>query len=241
MPAAPVRPDSPTDARVRPPRSDGEQSRQRLRQAALKLFAQHGFAKTSTREIARTAGTNIAAISYHFGDKAGLYRAVFTEGAPAPAPEAARDVRSDDGSALSDALARLFEGFIEPLRHGDQARQCMRLHLREVLEPSGLWDHGVAAGFEPQHQALVRVLCRHFHIPRADAELRRLALCIAGLGIQLHVGRDVADAVAPGLGRGARALALWKQRLVMYAQAMVDAESKRRAGPGNAGAEETAP
>ena len=71
---------SATPARPRPQRSDGEQSRERLLHAALALFAEHGFAKTSTREIAEAAGTNLAAISYYFGDKAGLLTAVATEG-----------------------------------------------------------------------------------------------------------------------------------------------------------------
>src|SRR4051812_40962476 len=62
----------------RKPRSDGEQSRERLLQAAMRLFAAQGFSKTSTREIAQAAGANIAAISYYFGDKAGLYQACFS-------------------------------------------------------------------------------------------------------------------------------------------------------------------
>src|SRR3990167_11545620 len=73
--------------RARAARSDGEHSRGRLLHAGLRLFAQHGFSKTSTREIAEAAGTNVAAISYYFGDKAGLYRAVFLEPIDAPPPD----------------------------------------------------------------------------------------------------------------------------------------------------------
>ena len=54
-------------------------SRRRLLRAALPLFAAKGFAKTSTREVAAAAGVNLAAISYYFGDKAGLYRAVYND------------------------------------------------------------------------------------------------------------------------------------------------------------------
>lgn len=43
-----------------------------LIRAAFQLFAEKGFAATSTREIAAEAGTNIASIPYHFGSKAGL-------------------------------------------------------------------------------------------------------------------------------------------------------------------------
>ena len=62
----------------RPTRTDGVEARNRLLAAALKLFAEKGFANTSTRQLAAAAGVNIAAISYYFGDKAGLYRAAYT-------------------------------------------------------------------------------------------------------------------------------------------------------------------
>ncbi len=41
------------------------------------LFAQRSFDAVSTREIAVKANANLSAISYHFGNKEGLYRAVF--------------------------------------------------------------------------------------------------------------------------------------------------------------------
>ena len=207
----------------RAPRSDGEASRQRLCQAALELFARDGYSRASTRAIAQRAATNIAAISYHFGDKAGLYRAAFGTAALASA-------RAVPGAkvSLAEAIAGLYDALIEPMRHGDLARQCMRLHLREVLEPSGLCDPGGHCGFEASHRALVAVLVRHFKLRRADAELHRLALCIAGLGVQLHLGRDLADAVAPRLNVGDKALAQWKERLTAYALAMVRAERLRR-------------
>ena len=62
-----------------PVRADGVDTRDRLLHVALKLFAEQGFAKTSIREISLAAGTNVAAIAYYFGDKAGLYRAAFFE------------------------------------------------------------------------------------------------------------------------------------------------------------------
>ena len=44
-----------------------------LIRAAGELFATHGFEGTSIRAIAEKAGTNIAAINYHFGTKENLY------------------------------------------------------------------------------------------------------------------------------------------------------------------------
>lgn len=213
-------------ARPRTPRSDGEPSRERLVHAALPLFAHQGFAKTSTREIAEAAGTNLAAIKYYFGDKAGLYRAVFFELQPTSEDEIARF----GGPALSlrDALCGLYLGFLEPLRQGELTSLCMKLHMREMLEPTGLWEEEIQRGIKPMHDALVALLCRHLGLKRADDEVQRLAICVAALGVHLHVGRDVTDALAPELNHGAAAFDLWLERLVMYAQAMVGAELARR-------------
>jgi AcrR family transcriptional regulator len=41
--------------------------------AAEKLFAEHGFQGTSTREISKAANVNISMISYYFGSKEKLY------------------------------------------------------------------------------------------------------------------------------------------------------------------------
>ena len=49
----------------------------RVMDAAEELFAESGYNGVSVRMIARAASSNLAAISYHFGDKAGLFRAIF--------------------------------------------------------------------------------------------------------------------------------------------------------------------
>ena len=218
---------NPTPADPHRPSQQGvEPSRERLLRVGLALFSEHGFSKTSTREIAENAHTNIAAISYYFGDKAGLYRAVFFESQGSPADEMARYAGTE--LTLTQALRGLYASFLEPLKQGDMARQCMKLHAREMIEPTGLWDEEIRTGIRPMHDALVAVLCRHFGVTEPDDDLHRLAVCIAGLGVHMHVGRDVIDVIAPTLNAQPQSLDLWMERLVMYAQAMVAAESRRR-------------
>lgn len=208
-----------------------EDTRERLVSAGLRLFAAQGFAKTSTRELAEAASVNIAAISYHFGDKAGLYRAVFFEPmGGAAADDIARFIAPE--LTLAQALRVFYESFVEPLREGDRARLCMKLHLREMLEPTGLWEEEIAQGIQPMHEALVKLLCRHFGTPAgaaaADTDLQRLAICLAGLGVHLHVGCDINEQLAPGLMQGPAALDLWAERLTLFGVAMVRAEAERR-------------
>lgn len=53
-------------------------SREKVTEAAIRLFHARGFSATSVREIAATAGVNVALISYHFGGKKGLMEHLMT-------------------------------------------------------------------------------------------------------------------------------------------------------------------
>ena len=71
-----------SQARRRPARRPQQRSldtRERLVEAALHVFAQHGFEGATTREIARRAGVALAALPYHFETKQALWRAAANE------------------------------------------------------------------------------------------------------------------------------------------------------------------
>ena len=53
----------------------GQETRLRIIETAIPLFARLGFENTSTREIAAEAGVNPPALQYYFDSKEGLYRA----------------------------------------------------------------------------------------------------------------------------------------------------------------------
>ncbi|MEQ4724624.1 helix-turn-helix domain-containing protein [Nonomuraea sp. B19D2] len=50
-------------------------ARARMREAAMRLFAEKGYAATSVADIAKAAGVSGGLIRHHFGSKAGLRRA----------------------------------------------------------------------------------------------------------------------------------------------------------------------
>ena len=214
-------------ALAKPLRSDGQEARTRLLDAALVLFADKGFAKTSTREIAQAAQVNVASISYYFGDKAGLYHAVFTDPRSNPRIEAS-DI-DDPGKDLAHSLRVLLSGFTEPLKQGVQMQNCMKLHFREMLEPTGLWDAEIDDNIRPAHMATVRVLCRHLGVTQPDDHVHRLAFSIVGIAMVLHVGADVIGAISPQLIATPRAIDTYTEHLVATALAMVEGERQRRA------------
>jgi AcrR family transcriptional regulator len=212
-------------ASQRTARSDGEDTRARLLQAALQLFSERGFAQTSVRAIAEAAGTNVAAIAYHFGDKARLYTATFYE--PFGSGRDRIPVFSDPALGLADALGCYFAVFLEPLKHEGLVTQSLRLHVRELLEPTHVWPELMEKECRAPHMALVQVLCRNMGLSQADDDMHRLAFSVAGMAMQLWTQRDPLAAVAPQLA-GSGEVDLWVQRLTGYALSMVQGERARR-------------
>ncbi|AMM26085.1 CerR family C-terminal domain-containing protein [Variovorax sp. PAMC 28711] len=215
------------DATVRVSRSDGIEARSRLLYAALALFAAKGYAKTSTREIAKAAGANIAAISYYFGDKAGLYAATFTEPFGGDPQELIAQFTAP-GLPLEAALRIFMVGYLDGLKQGDIARQCMRLHMRELIDPTSEWKHAMEKDIQAPHEALASVLCRHLEVKRFDDDIHRLTFSVTGLAIQLFVMQDIVDALQPQLLGSTAQIDAWADRLVAYGLALVAAEAARR-------------
>jgi AcrR family transcriptional regulator len=229
--AAATRAATPALAAPRRVRSDGQEARQHLLYTALALFADKGFTKTSTREIAQAAGANIAAISYYFGDKAGLYAACFREPLGGNAGDLTPLAAASDLS-LEQALRLFLTGYVAPLKQGEIVHQCMRLHLREMLEPTGQWATEMERDIKAPHMVMVGILARHLGV-KADDEVHRLAFSITGLAMQLFVTHDFVTAIKPSLLRGPAAIDRWADRLVGYALALFESEIQRRAAARN--------
>jgi hypothetical protein len=104
----------------------------------------------------------------------------------------------------------------------------MKLHFREMVEPTGMWQAEIEQRIKPAHTALVQALCRHLNLAEADDDLHRLAFGISGLGIMLHVGVDVMQSIRPQVIESSSALDAYHARLVDYGVAMVKDEKRRR-------------
>jgi AcrR family transcriptional regulator len=63
----------PVRALGRPPGAVSDETRARIIDAACQCFAEHGYSKTSNRDIARTAGLTSGALYHYFRSKAELF------------------------------------------------------------------------------------------------------------------------------------------------------------------------
>lgn len=107
----------------------------RILAAALAEFAEHGFAGARVDRVARTARVNKAMLYYHFGSKAGLYRAAIQRmlGGLVARLEA---VTHAAGPA-ADKLDRFIDTFVEM---GTDEPSVAPIMLREVVEGASRLD-----------------------------------------------------------------------------------------------------
>lgn len=125
-----------TRGRERPIAREAPDTRSRLLAVATRHFARRGFHGTGLRLVARQAHTSLGSVRYHFGDKAGLYRAVLAEGlAVLRATATPREPSRDELWPTLFALAR------EMCTSPDTAR----LFLRAALDPPDLVGDEVRA------------------------------------------------------------------------------------------------
>jgi AcrR family transcriptional regulator len=89
-------------------------TRELLITSARRLFATGGYDGTSIRAITAEAGTNLGAVTYHFGSKRALYEAVLAR-VMEPLGERIADATRAEGSSL-DRLAALVRVFFHQLR-----------------------------------------------------------------------------------------------------------------------------
>jgi TetR/AcrR family transcriptional regulator, regulator of cefoperazone and chloramphenicol sensitivity len=115
----------------------GAATRLRLIDSAIQLFSEKGYKSVSVRELADHAKTNVAAISYHFGDKSGLYREAFSTPVKDLLVEA--EGMRNPGLSFEEFARAFYRSLLSALTHDEaRARQVMRMHHREMVEPSGM-------------------------------------------------------------------------------------------------------
>ncbi|WP_243360126.1 CerR family C-terminal domain-containing protein [Fundidesulfovibrio terrae] len=143
----------------------GQRTRGRLVEAGLKLFALKGFEAVSIRELAAEGEANAAAISFHFGGKAGLYAAVVDHvtahlagvyrQALEPAASLTGDVPPDEAaSAVRAMVARLIEALLTTPR----SRWTSLLLQREFIDPTRAFERIFSQALEPALDAFARAV-----------------------------------------------------------------------------------
>ena len=102
-------------------KSRTEATRSALISAARALFADKGYAETSTPEIAKAAGVTRGALYHHFEDKLAVFRAVITEEFVAVGNEITASATAEPGSAI-EALQQGSRGYLRAMQDAGRVR-----------------------------------------------------------------------------------------------------------------------
>ena len=167
----------------------------RLLEAAGEVFAEHGFHRATVRQITERARVNIAAINYHFRDKAELYAAVLRQ-CNCAAAELGGPCRFDEGTP-SQRLRAFIGWFLRRLLHPKRPRWHGVLMAREMTEPTGALAGMMEEAVRPQAVELRGILKDLGAGKVGEERLTMLGLSIVGQCLFYVHHRPLIEALAP--------------------------------------------
>ena len=226
-------PRTPRQPAVRTQRTDGNTTRLHILETAGQLFAERGFAESTSKEICTRAGTNMAAVNYHFGSRDGLYEAVLIE--------AHRQLVSVDELVSLASLAgdprlklRAFLTHLIELGSQPKAPWGFRVVLREALSPSPAMPVMIRRAVLPKARLLRGLIGGIMGLPDDHPSVQRaLLFAVLPCIVMMVAPKDLGNKVLPAL-KDAGALA---EDLMRYVLAGLDAVAKEAKGgaPATAG------
>jgi AcrR family transcriptional regulator len=173
----------------------GEDTRQRLIDAALEIFAAYGFEGASTRMLADRAGANLAAIPYHFGSKEGLYLAAARSIVEAAESELlplidkierTLEHRKLSGDAAMVLLHELLERFSGLVIGSPKADSWSRFVMREQLQPGAAFEIIFEGVMRKVTRAFTKLLAIRMKRPESDSRVAVRVQTILGEILVFH-------------------------------------------------------
>ena len=142
-------------------------TKERILNAAERLFGEHGFAGTSLRAITKEAGVNLAAIHYHFGSKEALLLEALHRYA-APVNQQRLQLLQEVEDALGyelPSVERILEIFVAPYFHhvlevGERRAMRARFIGRIYTEPDESIQRLVRAQFRDLGEHFLNAFAR---------------------------------------------------------------------------------
>lgn len=129
-------------------------TRRHLLDAAGEVFAEKGYRDATIRDICNRAGANVAAVNYHFGDKAALYAEVLADLSEIARERFPITLDLPPQATPQERLHAFVRSFLWRVLSSDLAARHGRLMAREMVEPTGALDRLVEERIRPEAEAL---------------------------------------------------------------------------------------
>lgn len=179
-------------------------TRQKLLEAAGRLFAERGFADVSIREICKEAGgANPAAVNYYFRDKAALYRELLQHIVDATMKRSyQRTVEAISGKQPAEKLRVFLRMFLQDILGEDADGRCAMLNKlmnREMMDPTPDFDIVVEQGMRPRFALLSHIVGEIMQRPAADRRVLSATLSTMGQCMIHGTTKQLSKYFAPGV------------------------------------------
>ncbi|HKV99630.1 MAG TPA: CerR family C-terminal domain-containing protein [Vicinamibacterales bacterium] len=170
----------------KPPAND-QDTRARLLDAAIRLFADAGFKRVTVRAICRAAHANVAAVNYHFRNKLGLYREVTEVGITVLQETTDLAVRAAATGTPEEKLRAYIRVVTERLVGSTGHEWLQRFIAREMADPTPALASLVDRGLRPRLEHLGRIIAEMLEVPEDDP---RVLECVTSTHAQILMFRD---------------------------------------------------
>jgi AcrR family transcriptional regulator len=177
--------------------SQDQQTRARLIQAAVELFSERGFKRVTVREICQAAGTNIAAVNYHFRDKFGLYTAVIQTAIDAMRSATEASMEAGKGRPAEEKLRAHIRVYLRHITDDGSASWIHQLMNHEMTDPTAALEMIFEQAIRPRVEYLSGIISELMGISASDERVFRCAASIQGQCL-IYVYKPVRDRFIPG-------------------------------------------
>lgn len=153
-------------------------TKQSLLEAGAVCFARSGYAGVGVREICEAAGTNPAAVNYHFGGKSEFYREVMQHAfdcASPPPPE-----MSELGDQPEEQLRLFICWFVDRMLREKGNNLVRDLLGHELREPTGALDLLIDNSMRPICDMLEGILSAILEVDLKDEKVRLSSISVLG-------------------------------------------------------------
>jgi AcrR family transcriptional regulator len=166
------------DAPVRGALEHGPDTRTRLLGAAMRLFTERGYGKVTVRDITAAARANLAAVSYHFRDKAGLYEEVLALGLHSALEMNAEMMLPREGHSPEDRLRYYVRQYLPRIIRRDKRGGIYQLLKHEMSDPTPMARTYVRQAIMPRIEFLIEIVREMLGETASDARVQQCVMSI---------------------------------------------------------------
>jgi AcrR family transcriptional regulator len=205
-----------------------EQTRDRLLQAAVPVFAERGFKDATVRDICAKAGVNVASVNYYFRSKEALYREAIAFAFREADRKYPQDAAADESLPAEERLRGFILAMFGRLMDDSHLGCHARLIAREIVDPTGALDEIAETVMAPRFRVLQDIVERLAGPGWEAADIKRLMHCILGQCLVYRHSRPLIERLCPDVIAGPEAIERSAEIIVQFSLAALRQLSAER-------------